>query len=155
MKWIRKILLVFLIVFIIIQFIPRNINKSQQILPTDFTRVYSVPNNVQSILRQACYDCHSNNTHYLWYSNIQPFRFWLDKHIWEGKEELNFSNYGSYSQKRQQNKLKSMEESLKKGTMPLRSYKLMHQEARLTDAQKQIVVGWISNLRDSIKTKIE
>ena len=153
MRLIRKILLVLLVVFILIQFIPRNVNKSQQILSTDFTRIYSLPDNVQSVLQKACYDCHSNNTKYPWYSNIQPFRLWFDKHIRDGKEELNFSDYGSYALRRQQNKLKSIEESLRKGTMPLKSYKLMHNEARLNDAQKETIISWVNNLRDSIKAK--
>ena len=153
MRLIKKILFALLVVFTLIQFIPRKINKSRQILSTDFTIIYSVPNNIQPLFKQACYDCHSNNTNYPWYSNIQPFRLWLDKHIREGKEELNFNEYGSYSLKRQQNKLKSIVESLKKGTMPLKSYKLMHNEARLSDAQKVILINWMNNLRDSIKTK--
>lgn len=153
MKLTTKILLALLITFILIQFIPRNVNKSEQILSTDFTKLYPMPNNVQTVLQQVCYDCHSNNTNYPWYSNIQPFRLWLDKHIREGKEELNFSDYGSYSLKRQQNKLKSIEESLRKETMPLKSYKLMHHEGRLSNTQKEMILNWISNLKDSLKEK--
>ena len=155
MRLFKKILLALSIVFVLVQFIPRDINKSHQILSTDFTKIYTVPEDVKSILQQACYDCHSNNTSYPWYSNIQPFRFLLDKHIKEGKEELNFSNYGSYSLRRQQNKLKSIEESLKKGTMPLKSYKLLHLDARLTIIQKETIINCFSNLRDSIKAKKE
>ena len=155
MKWRRRILLTLLIAFVLVQLIPRTINKKRHILSTDFTRIYNVPDSVQFVFQRACYDCHSNNTNYPWYSNIQPFRLWLDKHIREGKGELNFSNYGSYSLKRQRNKLKSIEESLRNETMPLKSYILIHYKARLNDIQRQIVINWISNLRDSLSLKNE
>ena len=72
-------------------------------------------------------------------------------HIRGGKEELNFDDYGSYSSKRQRNKLKRMKEQVEEGEMPLSSYTLMHPEARLTTVQKQLVTTWI----DSILNKIE
>jgi hypothetical protein len=149
----RKILLALLIVFILIQFIPRSINKSNQILSTDFTKIYSVPDEVESIFKEACYDCHSNNTHYPWYSNIQPFRLWLDQHVKKGKEELNFSEYGSYNLRRQYNKLNSIAESLKKGTMPLNSYRWIHAKARLSSNQKETIMQWVSDTQNSLKTK--
>lgn len=153
MRILLKILLGILIIFVLIQLIPQSVNKSSQSLPTDFIKVYSVPRQVQSIFEDACYDCHSNNTRYPWYSKIQPFRIWLDGHIKTGKEELNFSEFGSYSSRRQYNKLNSIAESVKKRTMPLRSYEWMHSEARLNDNQKKMIIKWVNDIRDSIKAK--
>lgn len=88
---IKKILLGILVVIIAIQFIQPARNKSARVLPTDVSKIYNVPENVQAILKRSCYDCHSNNTIYPWYSWIQPAGWWLASHIKRGKEELNFS----------------------------------------------------------------
>jgi hypothetical protein len=151
MRVLQKILLTLLVVFILVQFIPRNVNKYDQTLSTDFLKVYPVPGEVKAVLQEACYDCHSNNTRYPWYAAIQPFRLWLDNHIKKGKEELNFSEYGSYSAKRQYNKLNSIEESIKKETMPIKFYKIMHPEAKLRSSQKESLMSWLVNTRDALK----
>ncbi|NCI46420.1 heme-binding domain-containing protein [Sediminibacterium soli] len=153
MRILRRILMGLLVIFALLQFIPRTVNKSDQAVSTDFAKIYAIPVEVQSIFQEACYDCHSNNTRYPWYSNIQPFRLWLDLHIQDGKEELNFSNFGAYTSKRRHNKLNSMAKSIKKGTMPLTSYKWMHAKARLEDAQKNLIIQWISDTQDSLQQK--
>ena len=147
----KKIALGLLIVFIFIQLIPRSVNKSGQTLPTDIINNYQVPSEVQSILKKACYDCHSNNTDYPWYAHVQTFRLQLDRHIRAGKEELNFNEYCSYSKKKQFNKLRSIRESLEEGTMPLKSYRLMHADAKLTETEKAAILKWVEDTRNLIK----
>src|SRR5215210_3387305 len=105
MKWGKKILLGFLIVLVLIQFIQPARNRSNEILSTDLVKTIKIPENVQSVLKAACYDCHSNNTNYPWYSRIQPFGWLLARHIRNGKAELNFSEFGSYPLRRQISKL--------------------------------------------------
>ena len=150
MKPIKKIALVLVIVFVAIQFIQPAHNKSGQVLPTDFTIVYSVPNNVQTILQNACYDCHSNNTSYPWYSNIQPMAWIMRRHIDNGKEKLNFSEFGSYSSRRQISKLKGMANQIKDEEMPIASYKMMHSKANLTKEEKSLVIDWMNKKADSL-----
>jgi len=104
-----------------------------------------VPADVQAILKKACYHCHSNNTHYPWYVNIQPVGLYLGHHIEEGKDELNFNQFGDYSAKRQRNKLKAIVEQIRDGEMPLPSYMLLHKEARLTAAEKTAITKWVEN----------
>lgn len=155
MRAVKKIALGLLIVLVLLQFIPRSVNKSEGITTADITNNYQVPTNVQSVLKKACYDCHSNNTRYPWYAHAQPFRLLLDRHVKDGREELNFSEYGSYSKKRQFNKLRSISESLEEGTMPLRSYRIMHAEARLSEAEKAAVIKWVEVTRNLIKEEKE
>ncbi|MCF6404627.1 heme-binding domain-containing protein [Chitinophaga filiformis] len=143
-------LLMLFIAFAVIQFIQPARNQSGQVLQTDITKVYPVPAGVRTILESACYDCHSNTTRYPWYSYIQPAGWWLVSHIREGKEELNFSDFGSYSSKRRISKLRSIESSIHDGTMPLSSYTSLHKEARLTEEEKQLVTAWAGKLRDSL-----
>ena len=152
MQKLRIILLTLLFAFILIQFIrpPKNRISSQH-PANDISHIYDIPSDVQKILKNACYDCHSNNTRYPWYVNIQPIGWFMAGHIRSGKEELNFDDYGSYSSKRQRNKLKRMKEQVEEGEMPLSSYTLMHPEARLTTVQKQLVTTWIDSTLDKIE----
>ncbi|GAA3931471.1 cytochrome C [Chitinophaga oryziterrae] len=149
----KKILIGILIVLIAIQFIQPARNKNGQVLPTAISKMYSLPENVQATLKTACYDCHSNNTQYPWYANVQPVRSMLDWHIKEGKEELNFSEFGSYSHRRQINKLKAIANSIDDGSMPLSSYTLIHKNARLSPAEKISIINWARKTADSLTIK--
>ena len=99
MHVIKKLLVVLLIAFIIIQFIRPVRNKSEQVLPTDITKTFNVPDSVLNLLKISCYDCHSNNTNYPWYSNIQPVAWLLDSDVKNGKDKLNFSDWFIYQKK--------------------------------------------------------
>ena len=127
----KKILLAILIVLVGIQFIQPARNQSGQVLTTDMARMYKMPDTVQAILKSACNDCHSNNTNYPWYTYVQPIGWILDNHVRNGKKELNFSEFGSYTLRRQRSKLKSISNQVKDGDMPLYSYTIMHKNARL------------------------
>jgi len=149
----NKILLVFLSMFGAIQFIQPARNKNGQASPTDIVRVYIVPSGVQAIFQNACYDCHSNNTRYPWYSFIQPGGWWMASHIKKGKTDLNFSEFGSYSKRRQQSKLQSIANSITDATMPLSSYTFLHKNARLSQNEKELLLNWIKTKKDSLSSK--
>ncbi|MFA5298488.1 MAG: heme-binding domain-containing protein [Lutibacter sp.] len=147
-----KIIVIFIMVVLVgIQFIPTTRNQSVLILQTDFNNTFQVPNNVQQILKISCYDCHSNNTNYPWYNKIQPASWLLENHIKEGKKELNFSEFGTYSKRRQKNKLKSIINQIKKDEMPLYSYTLIHKDAKLSERNKKDLIDWLSKQKDSIE----
>ena len=145
MRVVKRILLFLLVLLVLLQLIRPAKNKSNAAAPDDISLVKAVPADVQAILQKACYDCHSNNTHYPWYVNIQPVGLYLAHHIEEGKDELNFNAFGAYSAKRQRSKLKGIAEQIKEGEMPLRSYTLLHKEARLTAAEQTAVIKWVEN----------
>jgi hypothetical protein len=150
MSWIKKILLVLLIVFFAIQFIQPARNKSVQVLPTDISRTIPVPENVKMILQTSCYDCHSNNTNYPWYNYVQPVAWILANHIKHGKRDLNLSEFGSYPVRKQQSKLKAIADQIKDGEMPLYSYTMIHNNARLSKEQKAIIIDWAQKAQDSL-----
>ena len=150
MKPIKIIVLVLVIIFFAIQFIQPAHNKSRQVLPTNFATVYKVPTNVQTILQNACYDCHSNNTAYPWYANIQPMAWMMKRHIDNGKEKLNFSEFGGYSTRRQISKLKGIANQIKEDAMPIASYKMMHSKANLTKEENALIMGWMNKAADSL-----
>lgn len=132
------------------QFIQPARNKSGQDTPADISRIVYVPQALDTILKTACYDCHSNNTRYPWYAYVQPTAWVLDSHIKKGKAELNFSEFGAYSIRRQQSKLKSIASQVNEDAMPLSSYKWLHKTARLSKANKVFIIDWATKARDSI-----
>lgn len=148
----EKIILALVLIFVAIQFIQPAHNRSGQVLPADFLTLYKPPENVTAILQNACYDCHSNNTIYPWYSKIQPMAWMMGKHISEGKEELNFSDFGSYTSRRQISKLKSIANQVKDEEMPLTSYKWMHKKANLSKEEKALIIDWMQHKADSLST---
>jgi len=151
MKLRNKILLSILAVVVVIQFIQPSRNKSMGTLSTDVTETIKVPENAEKVLRTACYDCHSDNTNYPWYSRIQPFGWLLARHIKKGKSDLNFSEFGTYSVRQQTSKLNGIANSIKDETMPLTSYTMMHSNARLSKEDKLLLINWATRIKDSLK----
>ncbi|OAB28078.1 Haem-binding domain-containing protein [Flavobacterium fryxellicola] len=127
----------------------RNVEYGQ-VSPMHFTKLYKVPSRVEKILQISCFDCHSNSTNYPWYSYVQPVRLFLDSHINEGKENLNFSEYGTYSKRKQRSKLDRMIKQIQSDEMPLASYTIIHKNARLTKESKAVLLNWIEKKSDSI-----
>jgi hypothetical protein len=148
----KKLLLLLIVVLIGVQFIPKDPkNQSSEIQPMAIEIVHTVPDSVLNILKNSCFVCNSNNTNYPWYANIQPADWWLNDHIVEGKDELNFSEFGSYALRRQFHKLKEIEEQVEENEMPLESYTIIHQNAALSATDKQLVTKWAANLMDSFQ----
>lgn len=133
-----------------IQFAQPARNSSGQVLATDISKVVNAPDSVQMILKRACYDCHSNNTIYPFYAYIQPIGWILNSHIQEGKNQLNFSDFGSLSKRRQGSKLKSIVNRIKDGTMPLPAYTLLHKNAVLEKLDKDLIINWANNITDTL-----
>ena len=150
MKIVKRISIALLIVFAGIQFIPTAINQSDEILETDFMKTFNVPNNIKGLMETSCYDCHSNNTDYPWYNRIQPASWFLEGHIKDAKKELNFSEFGAYSKRKQKSKLKSIASQIRDGVMPLYSYTLIHRDAKLSDKDKSLLENWVNELRDNL-----
>lgn len=138
------------VVIIAIQFFRPKRNENNQAAKADISTVLFMPERVESVLKQSCYDCHSNTTRYPWYTEIQPFGWWLAGHIGEGKEELNFNEFGNYSRRRQRSKLNAVANSIEDGTMPLSSYTLIHRNAKLSDTEKKLIISWVHGIKDSL-----
>jgi hypothetical protein len=149
----KKILSAVGIGLVIIQFIQPAHNKSVRILAIDISKMVIIPDSVKALLKITCYDCHSNNTTYPWYSNIQPVGWLIAKHIKKGKGEMNFSEFGGYSQRRQLSKLNEIANSIKDGIMPLPSYRMMHKNAQLSINEKVLLINWVQQSKDSLSAK--
>jgi len=149
-----KVVTGMLVVFALMQFYqPKQGAGEPEAQPHSIDAVFKVPGQVAGILERSCYNCHSNTTDYPWYSYVQPLGWWLEGHISEGKEELNFSTFATYSKRRQASKLESVAGQVKKGSMPPESYALVHKEARLTKEEVQALTQWVQSLQDSLSVE--
>jgi hypothetical protein len=149
----RKNLIRFLgvgsILFVGIQFIAPPENHACH-FENDIKNLYSIPYEVNTILNTSCFNCHSNNTNYPWYTRIQPVRWWITGHIADGKKKLNFSNFASYDTKTQFSRFKEIEKNIKAGAMPLPSYLTTHPEGVLSEEQKSTLINWAKTMQDSM-----
>ena len=138
----KRIGIAFIVIFIVIQVfqINKTINPVNE--QTDFIAVTQTNPEVATILKNACYDCHSNQPTYPWYTSVAPVSWWIKNHINEGSKHLNFSIWQTYTVKRKDHKLEECVEMIEEGEMPINSYTWMHPEAKLTDAQKQLLIDW-------------
>jgi mono/diheme cytochrome c family protein len=152
-KLLKTLLIILVIVFILIQFIRPEKNSGEEIAANQIAAVQQVPDNVQQIFKTSCNDCHSNTTHYPWYSKIQPMAWFLDDHIVEGKKELNFSVFATYPAFRRYKKLKEIGKEVKDGDMPIFSYTLIHRDALLNDDQKLLIENWVANAVKEMEAK--
>ena len=124
-------------IVLVIQVIPVERNVSTVPPGQSFEKTEKVPANVAAILKVSCYDCHSNNTRYPWYSELQPGAWFMAQHIKKGRDELNFDEFNNYSKRRKKAKIKSIISQIEKDEMPLRSYRMMHGNARLSADEKK------------------
>jgi hypothetical protein len=140
-----KISLGIVVLLILIQFIPIKKNEDTN-NEFDIINTSSASEEVATILKTSCYDCHSNATNYPWYSKIAPVNFMLARHIKEGKEHVNFSEWKYYDGNKQIKMAEESIEMLEKGEMPLSSYTLIHKEAILNGAQKAVLIDFFKGI---------
>lgn len=140
---IRKILIAVVIILVAIQFIPyeKNLSNDKEF---DVSKSYNVPDNVQTILKNGCNNCHTNQSTYPWYSNVEPVGYWLNDHIMDGKKDLNFSTFTKLPLAVQNHKLEEVVEMVEEKEMPLPSYTYLelHPEAKLTDEDRKVIIAW-------------
>ena len=142
MKITKTIFIIAGTILILIQFFQHSYNTSEENSAGDISVVVPVPDNVLSLMKSACYDCHSNNTIYPWYSYIQPVGWLLSNHVKEGKEELNLSEFADYFARKKHSRLKQIAETIREDEMPLTSYRYLHKDANLTPDQKELLINW-------------
>lgn len=143
MRFLIKILFfVAIITFVVIQFFQPEKNQSNDTENLIFKHE-ELSENVQQLLEKACFDCHSNNTKYLWYDKIAPVSWLVSNHIIEGKKELNFSEWGKMDNYDKIGALEDIRQELDQKTMPLKQYVLLHHDAKLTDEDRAAIIAWI------------
>ena len=149
----RKILIGLLILFIVIQFIRPGRNNGSIAGPADITHYVQVPDSVMRVLQVSCYDCHSNRTVYPWYANINPVGWWLQHHVNEGKQAINFSDLSAMPKKKLVHRMGDIGEQVEEHEMPLSSYLIIHKDAALTDAQIRMLKEWSARAKAEVSAR--
>ena len=145
-KWHRVALGVLFIVLVGIQFIPIQRNETELVSNADFIKSYQPPIDIGNMIQSSCYNCHSNQSRYPWYSNVQPIGWLLQNHISEGKSELNLSEFGNLSNRMKRMKIKSIISQIADDKMPHPSYVLMHSDAKLDSLKKAHLINYFDSL---------
>lgn len=132
----RWVLLGILVLFVGLQLVPAERTNPPVASPIQ------VPQDVQTVLRRACYDCHSHETHWPWYSYVAPISWRVVSHVDHGRRDLNFSEWPVFDFELQGLAFRDIEEQLDEGTMPLRDYLWLHPEARLSEEDRKLLLQW-------------
>jgi len=143
----KKLGLAILIVFVIAQFFGPEKNDGDISSVDPFLADTNPPEDVKLILKNTCFDCHSNHTRYPWYNNITPVNYWLADHVRHGKGDFNVSKWNEYSDKKKDHKLEELAEEVAEKHMPLPSYTWTHGDADLSQEQIDAIVEWVKTTR--------
>ena len=150
MKWIKRLLVLIVVLLVVIQFVPvktpsNNINTSN-----DLVSVEKLDGDVSVILKTSCYDCHSNQTPYPWYSHVAPVSWLVANDVKEGRAKLNFSDWKLNNKRRKIRQLEDIKEQVQQGEMPMGIYTVIHKKAKLTESQKQLLVKWTDGMANKV-----
>ncbi|MFP3834312.1 heme-binding domain-containing protein [Chryseobacterium sp. SIMBA_028] len=149
MKMAKKIIFWVFVAFALIQFVPIDtVNKSVD-SKVNFVQVKKTPEKVSTLLKNACYDCHSNETVYPKYAFIAPISWSVKSHVNEGRQHLNFSIWGTYNKELKENMLDRSIEALKHKTMPFPGYIVYHKEANLSEAERSLLIQYFEEMLKS------
>lgn len=151
MKIFQIIAWLLLFLFVAIQLYPTERNQSETVSKTDFILVNAPPENISNLLRESCYDCHSNNTAYPWYNKVQPVAWYLEDHVKGGKNKLNFNHWDELSDRRKASKLKSIINQIKDDEMPLSSYILIHKDAVFSDEERLTIIDYMTEMKRKLE----
>lgn len=153
MKLLSNLLYWSLIVFALIQFIP--IDRTQK--PIDktqnFTELMQTPGEIKTLLKNSCYDCHSNETFYPDYAYVAPISWAVSNHVSRGREFLNFSEWGKYNNNQKKSVLENTISDLKTRSMPLPGYIIYHPEAQLSDTENTLLIEYFEELLKTYSSK--
>jgi len=146
----KKIGLLLLLVFIVMQFVRPDKNEAGYESVAYFENDTKPTPEIKEILKSNCYDCHSNQTNYPWYAEIAPVSYWLGDHVEEGKKHFNVSDWEQYSDKKRDHKLDELIEEVEEGEMPLSSYTWIHGD--LEKEEMETLIAWTKELRKKYTT---
>ena len=133
----KKILIGLVVLLVVIQFIP--VERSNPPVTQDL----NPPENVAIILKTSCYDCHSNETNWPWYSYVAPVSFFIASDVNTARKRLNFSEWDKYDEKKKSKKLDGVLELVEKGVMPLSSYTFLHSDAKMNPEKVKSIKDWV------------
>lgn len=138
------------VVLVLIQFYPTDKPLTYANNPNDLLQNNQVPDNISSILKSACYDCHSYETKYPWYASITPLKWLIYSDINKGREELNFSNWNTINKEEKADILDDISTVLLEEEMPLKKYTYFHSEAKLSLEDREEISNWAELILENL-----
>ena len=138
----KKILIGLVCLFVIAQFFRIDKTNPPVTASNDLLHISSAPENIKTIMKAACYDCHSNETKYPWYMDIAPISWWTKRHVNNARASLNYSEWIGYTADAKKHKLEESALKVRKKWMPISSYLLAHPEARITEEERETLAAW-------------
>lgn len=144
----KKVIIGFVIVIIGIQFYRPEMSNGTEDAAKNIRAYVKVPDEISTMLVRSCGDCHSNTTKWPWYSKIAPASWVIADDVFLGRRHLNFSEWGTYSQKKMGKKLYQIAEVAGDSSMPLTLYLLMHKEAKLSSGERKMLADWAEEQAD-------
>jgi hypothetical protein len=120
---------------------------------TDFLKATGAPPDVATMFRAACYDCHSDETRWPWYSYVAPMSWQIAQDVNHGRRHVNLSEWPADQPDLARKKIGDMSDEIDDGDMPLSKYKLIHKDARLTSQQRDKLTQWLNAQASALKSK--
>lgn len=135
------------VVFIAIQLVPVDTRNPAVNPPQTIYATTPVPPDVRSVFDGSCKDCHSSETRWPWYAHVAPASWIVAHDVHEGRKEMNFSEWGTYSAKKREDKLEEICEQIVNGDMPESKYAFIHRKSKPTEEQRNAVCNWTEDAR--------
>lgn len=154
-RWLRYLISGVVIVLIVIQFFRGELPERQSRPATDLLATGEVPEPIASMLMTSCYDCHSVESKYPWYSQVAPTSWLVARDVREAREEMNLSEWTSLPKRKKIKNLENIKEEVGEGHMPLPIYLTIHWDAKLSAEQRKQIVEWASAYQDKILSQPE
>lgn len=142
----KKFGIAIMFALIIMQFFQIEKTNPDIDLNQDFLNIHAAPLEISKLFKDACYDCHSHETRYPWYTSVAPISFWIKSHINEGRQHINYSIWNTYSEEKKSHKIEEAIEMIEEKSMPLTSYIIAHPEARISESDRAKMVQWLKEL---------
>jgi len=149
-KAVKLILYLLLGIFVVIQVIPSGKPGNDPVAGQDIFETAIITDDVGTLLKNACYDCHSQAVRYPWYSYVAPVSWLVARDVKEGREHLDFGKWGTLSKKDQIKTLGEVSDEVSDGLMPMKIYITMHSEANLSDDERELIVNWAEQSAEKI-----
>jgi hypothetical protein len=147
-KFLKILLIILLAALVIIQFIPSGRPANQPVVGQDIFEIVEIPAEVGTLLKNACYDCHSQAVKYPWYSYVAPVSWLIARDVNIGRQHLDFGKWGELSKRKQIKALGEIAEEVEDGYMPMQIYIILHSEAKLSIDQRELIVTWSEQLAE-------
>jgi hypothetical protein len=154
-RLVRYAFIILVVAFIAAQFVPVDRTNPAIDQKKTIENAMGLPPHVKTLIDRSCKDCHSNDTHWPLYSHVFPGSWLMAHDVREGREQMNFSEWGDYDADEQRDILVDICRQVRKGAMPISQYTLLHRSARLTSADVETLCRWTDDARNALPPPAE